>query len=220
MADAKKPRALEEVTAQGDARLSAPSNARNTGPIFDALHDELASRKSVLEIASGTGEHAVHFCTSLPHLKWQPSDIDEACLKSIAAWRETSALENLDVPVSLDVTARNWWEAIDREIDFILTCNLLHISPWEVTQGLMRGAGALLPAGGAIAVYGAFSRGGVHTAPSNEAFDASLKSRDPAWGVRDRDDVARVANTAGLTLAREIEMPANNLILLFERAGS
>jgi hypothetical protein len=219
MADPQKPRALEEMTAYTDARLSAPSNARNTIPIFEALREELEERTAVLEIASGTGEHAVHFCTSLPHLKWQPTDIDETCLASIAAWRAASGLEHLAAPRALDVTAEGWWDETEGPVDFILTCNLLHIAPWEVTEGLLRGAGALLQRGGAVAIYGAFSRGGVHTAPSNVAFDQKLRARDPGWGVRDVNDVARVGAVHGLVLEREIDMPANNLIIILRKGA-
>lgn len=216
----KKPRTLEPLGKTGDARLSSPSTGRNKGPLLEALQDELADASQVLEIASGTGEHAVHFCTALPHLHWQPSDIADDALASIAAWRAASALEGIAPPLKLDMMADAWWESVEPPIDFIFCCNMIHISPWATTQGLMHGAGALLGPGGKLALYGPFSRGGAHTAPSNEDFDQSLKSRDPSWGVRDRDDVAGEAEEVGLGLVREIEMPANNLVLLFQKAAS
>jgi len=217
---AKKPRTLEPLGKAGDARLSSPSTGRNKEPLLDALQGELTDAKRVLEIASGTGEHAVHFCTALPHLQWQPSDIADDALASIAAWRAAAAIEEIAPPLKLDMTTDHWWDAVASPIDFIFCCNMIHISPWATTQGLMQGAGALLGPGDKLSLYGPFSRGGVHTAPSNEDFDQSLKSRDPSWGVRDRDDVAREAEAAGLGLVREIEMPANNLILLFQKAAS
>lgn len=215
----KQPRTLEPLGTAGDARLSSPSTARNKGPLLEALQGELTAITQVLEIASGTGEHAVHFCTALPHLRWQPSDIADDALASVDAWRRASALEGIAPPLRLDVMAGEWWESVAPPIEFVLCCNMIHISPWGTTTGLMRGAGALLGQGGKLALYGPFSRGGVHTAPSNEEFDRSLKSRDPAWGVRDRDDVAAEAARAGLALVREIEMPANNLVLLFEKGA-
>jgi hypothetical protein len=215
-----KPRTLEPLATASDARLSSPSTSRNKGPLLEALRAELDGPARVLEIASGTGEHAVHFCTALPQLSWQPSDIAEDALKSIEAWREATGLAAIAAPLQLDVTADRWWTAVPGKVNFILCCNMVHISPWATTPGLMAGAGALLPVGGKLALYGPFSRAGVHTAASNEAFDQSLKSRDPAWGVRDRDDVAREAKGAGLRLIREVDMPANNLVLLFEKAAS
>jgi len=219
MAKPKKPRANEKVTASADARLSAPSSARNKGPLLEVLQDELSSVARVLEIASGTGEHAVHFCTALAHLSWQPSDVASDALRSIEAWRSVTGLKNIAAPLDLDVTAANWWGAVDGPVDFILCCNMIHISPWATTPGLMRGAAALLADGGKLALYGPFSRDGMHTAPSNEEFDRSLKSRDPDWGVRDIMDVCREAASAGLDIVGEIEMPANNLLLLFEKGA-
>jgi len=219
MAEPEKPRANEKVTASVDARLSAPSSARNKGPLLEVLQDELNGVRRVLEIASGTGEHAVHFCTALPHLYWQPSDIASEALSSIEAWRLATGLENIAAPVALDVTAANWWGAVEGPVDFIYCCNMIHISPWATTLGLMSGAGALLDDGGKLALYGPFARNGMHTAPSNEEFDRSLKSRDPDWGVRDIKDVCREAASAGLDIVGEIEMPANNLLLLFEKGA-
>ena len=219
MTEQQQPRTLEPLGTAADARLSSPSAGRNKGPLLEALRAELEHATRVLEIASGTGEHAVHFCAALPHLHWQPSDIAEDALTSIAAWRKATALEGIAAPLSLNVMEEGWSNAVARPIDFILCCNMVHISPWGTTQGLMAGAGDLLENAGKLALYGPFSLGGIHTAPSNEAFDQSLRSRDPAWGVRDRDDIAREAKANGLTLLREIEMPANNMILLFERAS-
>lgn len=217
MANSKKPRALEEMAPSGDARLNSPSAGRNKGPLLDALRGPLEGARRVLEIASGTGEHAVTFCTALPQVQWQPSDIAPDALASIEGWRKAAGLSNMASPLSLDVTEEGWWRAVDAPIDFVLCCNMIHIAPWAAAQGLVKGAGALVDAGGTLALYGPFSRGGIHTAPSNEEFDRSLKSRDPDWGVRDIDDVTREAEAAGFVLGGEIHMPANNQIVLFRK---
>jgi len=130
-----------------------------------------------------------------------------------------TGLENIAAPVALDVTAANWWGAVEGPVDFIYCCNMIHISPWATTPGLMSGAGALLDDDGKLALYGPFTRDGMHTAPSNEEFDRSLKSRDPDWGVRDIKDVCHEAASAGLDIVGEIEMPANNLLLMFEKGA-
>lgn len=201
-----------------DARAHAPATARNREPILAVLTELLPAAEGpqrVLEIASGTGEHAAFFAARLPHLAWQPSDADAAALASIAAWREsTGPLDNLAAPIRLDVMAA-WPEGL--AVDVVFSANMIHIAPWEACLGLFRGASEVLAPGGALVLYGPFAEGGRHTAPSNEAFDASLRARDSRWGVRDLDDVRRVAEAAGFRLEARHEMPANNLTLVFRR---
>jgi hypothetical protein len=198
-----------------DARRFAPATERNRGSILEVLRAWLPAEGLVLEIASGTGEHAVHFAAALPHLAFQPSDPDPDNRASIAAWIEHAGVANVLAPIDLDAGAREW--AIDPKPDAILCINMIHISPWTATLGLMRNAGTALPPGGTLYLYGAFKRNGAHTAPSNIAFDESLRGRNPAWGVRDLETVIEAAATAGLVLAGTIEMPANNLSVVLRR---
>ena len=197
-----------------DARRSAPHVARNAEPIADVLRGILPDAGLVLEVASGSGEHVLHFARAFPTLTWQPSDPDPGALASIAAWKAEAGLGNVLEPIRLDAAAT--WPAV--EADAILCINMVHISPWAATVGLMRGAGLLLPAGCPLYLYGAYRRAGVPTAPSNEAFDQSLRSRDPQWGLRDLDDVVAEAGKHGLTLESVVEMPANNLSVVFRRS--
>jgi len=198
----------------GDPRRSAPHVARNAEPIAEVLREVLPERGLVLEIASGTGEHAFHFARAFPALTWQPSDPDAVALASIAAWREAAGAANLLAPVQLDAAAESWPVAA---ADAILCINMVHISPWAATEGLMRGAGRLLPPGAPLVLYGAYRRESVETAPSNEAFDASLRSRNPEWGLRELEAVQAEAETNRLRFERLFEMPANNLTLAFRR---
>lgn len=201
-----------------DARAHAPATARNREPILAVLERLLPAAegpKRVLEIASGTGEHAAFFAARLPHLRWQPSDADAAALASIGAWREsTGPLDNLAAPMRLDVTTA--WPA-GLAVDVVFSANMIHIAPWEACLSLFRGASEVVVPGGVLVLYGPFAEGGRHTAPSNEAFDASLRARDARWGVRDLDDVRRVAEGAGFVLEARHDMPANNLTLVFRR---
>ncbi|MDO9487764.1 MAG: DUF938 domain-containing protein [Sphingomonadaceae bacterium] len=199
----------------GADRRSSPSAERNRDPILAVLRRVLPAEGRVLEIAAGTGEHAVHFASALPGLSWQPTDPDADSRRSIAAWRAEAELPNLLPPLELDVT-RDWPIG---EVDAIVCINMLHISPWAATSALMAGAGARVTQGGVLFVYGPFRRPGVPTAPSNEAFDQSLRSRDPAWGLRDLDVVEAEARGQGLMLREVVEMPANNLSLVFERSA-
>ncbi len=178
------------------------------------LRDALPSAGQVLEVASGTGEHAVHFARTFPHLDWQPSDPDEAALRSIQAWRAQVGLPNLRAPIRLDVRDEDWPTA---RADAILCINMVHISPWAATQALMKGARRQLPGGGLLYLYGPYRRAGIPTAPSNEAFDLSLKARDPSWGLRSLEEVVERAAACDLELDRVVEMPANNLSVLFRR---
>lgn len=196
-------------------RRSSPSAARNRDPILGVLKRVLPATGLVLEIASGTGEHAVHFAAALPGLDWQPTDPDAESCRSIAAWRDAAALPNLREPLPLDVTSADW----PVEAAAAVVCiNMLHISPWAATEGLMSGAARRLPCDAPLVVYGPFRQHGVPTAPSNEAFDASLRERDPAWGLRAVTAVAAEALRNGLALEDIVPMPANNLSLVFRRA--
>lgn len=191
----------------------APATERNRDAIVAVLCDELPPSGLVLEVASGSGEHAIHFAAAFPDLDWQPSDPDPAALASIAAWREEAGLANLHPPIRLDAAAP--WPV--EGADAILCINMVHISPWAATLGLLRGAGTCLPSGGLLYLYGPYLQEGVETAPSNLAFDASLKARDPRWGLRRVEDVIAVADAEGLRFDRLLEMPANNLSLLFRK---
>lgn len=192
----------------------APATARNRAPILAVLRQWLPPRGLVLEIASGTGEHAAFFAAGLPGREWQPSDADPAALSSIAAWREQAGCANLRPPMRLDVRATMW--PVDRA-DSMFCANMIHIAPWECTLGLMAGAGRVLGAGGVLVLYGPFRVGGRHTAISNEAFDADLKARNPLWGVRDLEAVGACAQEAGLDHVDTIPMPANNLCVVWRR---
>lgn len=194
-----------------EAKRTAPATERNRDAITHVLKGYLPAQGTVLEIASGTGEHIVHFAAQFPHLAWQPSDSDPLALASIAAWRAESGGDNLLAPVEVDAAAD--WQVQD--ISAILCINMVHISPWEATKGLMRNAGRLLPKGGVLYVYGPFRQQNRPTAPSNEEFDRNLKSRNSQWGLRLVEDVAQEASLHALHLDQIIEMPANNLSLLF-----
>jgi hypothetical protein len=200
-----------------DHRRSAPHVARNAGPIVDVLAEILPARGMVLELASGTGEHILHFAQKFPKLLWQPSDPEPAALRSIEAWRAESGLFNLLPAISLDARAADWPVP---QADAILCINMIHISPWAATAGLMRGAGRLLEEGAPLYLYGPYRRAGVETAPSNEAFDESLKARDPEWGLRELDAVEAEAGKQGLQLDRIVEMPANNLSVVFRKSAA
>jgi SAM-dependent methyltransferase len=198
--------------AQPDARRIAPATARNRAPILDVLRPVLPVRGTVLEIASGSGEHVVAFARELPDLVWQPSDPSPEARASIAAWVAAEALPNLRGPLDLDVERADW--LIDAA-DAILCINMIHISPWSATEGLMRGAGRLLPPNGLLYLYGPLFQRTVPTAPSNIAFDADLRRRDPSWGLRDLDVVVECAASHGLLLQQVVPMPANNLSVVF-----
>ncbi len=199
-----------------DERQHSPAAERNAAPILRVLQQHLPRSGWVLEIASGTGQHAVHFAHALPGITWQPTDVDAAALASIRAWRANGGPTNLQPPCELDVTAAQWpLEAADG----IVCVNLLHIAPWPVTEGLMRGAARLLPLGARLLVYGPFRVDGQHTAQSNARFDADLRARDPSWGIRDIDAVAATAMAQGMHHIETIAMPANNRMLVFEHSA-
>lgn len=198
------------------ARRSAPAALRNREPIAEVLADWLPVSGLVLEIASGTGEHAIFFAERFPSLEWQPSDIDLNALGSIAAWCEESGLPNLRAPLTLDTASPDW--AIDGA-DAVVSINMVHISPWRSALGLLDGSTRILHAGAPLILYGPWLKEDIETAPSNLAFDADLKRRDPAWGLRRVEDFAAEANPRGFTLEAVRQMPANNLMMLWRKAA-
>jgi SAM-dependent methyltransferase len=199
-----------------DARRYAPSVARNKDAIAGVLARYLPSSGLVLEIASGSGEHAVHFASTFPALVFQPTDPSEEARASIAAWRQEAALPNMRAPLALDVTAAPW---PINYADAVTCINMIHIAPWEATLGLVAGAARIIPPGGLLFLYGPYKRAGQHTAPSNAEFDASLRERDARWGVRDLETVAAEATAMGFAAPMIEAMPANNLSLIFRRLG-
>ncbi|WP_439599415.1 DUF938 domain-containing protein [Falsiroseomonas sp.] len=196
----------------GDARRIAPAAARNRDPILAALRPLLPAAGLVLEVASGSGEHAAHFAAALPGLHFQPSDPDPANRASIDAW--CAGAPNIRPALALDAMAPDWPLAA---ADAVLCINMIHIAPWAATPGLLRGAARILPPGGPLVLYGPYLRDGVATAPSNLDFDASLRARDPAWGLRRLEEVAAAAAAAGFGPPAVTEMPANNLLVAFRR---
>jgi SAM-dependent methyltransferase len=197
-----------------DPRQYRPHVPRNRDPILDVLKRVLPQRGLVLEIASGSGEHAAYFAQALPQLTWQPSDPDAAALASSAAHRTDVGLANLLAPLHLDVTASSWPVA---HADAVICCNMIHIAPWAACEGLVAGAARVLPTGGLLYLYGPYKIGGAHTAPSNQDFDAYLRRQNPAWGIRDLDQVTALAGGNGFTLVETVAMPANNLSVIFAR---
>lgn len=201
-----------------DGRLDGPAFHRNHDAIWQAISEFIGAQTGdVLEVGSGTGQHVTEFARRAPQLTWWPSDILESHLTSIAAWGAAAELANLRSPQRIDLTDADWTWHGSGELTAILCINILHISPWRVSQNLMRGAGRQLRDGGRLFVYGPFKRDGTHTAPSNAAFDASLRAENPDWGVRDVRELDTLAQAAGLTSAEVTPMPANNLVLAFAR---
>lgn len=198
-------------------KQSAPAAIRNSGPILEVLRECLPASGRALEIASGTGQHAVAFATAFPAIDWQPSDPSAGARESIAAWVDEAGLGNLHPPLNLDVTQPGWERAIRSGFDVVVCINMIHIAPWAACVGLMQGAGNLLRRQGILFLYGPYMRNGVHTAPTNEAFDHSLRAQDPAWGVRGMEAVIELAAGNGLAHRRTVAMPANNFSLLFEK---
>jgi SAM-dependent methyltransferase len=197
-----------------DARRFAPAVARNKAAITEVLARHLPAAGLVLEIASGSGEHALHFAAHFAALGFQPTDPDAAALASIAAWQAEAQLPNLLLPLMLDVMADAWPV---QKADAVLCINMIHIAPWEATAALMRGAARVLPRDGILFLYGPFKQSGQHTTPSNAEFDASLRAQDAQWGVRDLGAVAEIASAAGFAAPVVQEMPANNLSVIFRR---
>jgi cyclopropane fatty-acyl-phospholipid synthase-like methyltransferase len=215
----RPPVALEQRGVSADQRMFSPAVARNSAPILAVLQRVLPANGVVLEIGCGTGEHAMHFAGAMPGLTWLPSDPDADSRASTASWIESTGLSNVLPPLDIDVCAKAWGVEHTAPFDAIVSLNMVHISPWAATLGLFAGAGRLLRAGGLLFLYGPFTRGGVHNAPSNAAFDASLRARNPSWGLRDIADLERVGESSGLSLQETIEMPANNKSLIFSNGG-
>ncbi|HEX8217248.1 MAG TPA: DUF938 domain-containing protein [Allosphingosinicella sp.] len=195
----------------------APATERNREPLAAVLREVVPASGTLLEVASGTGEHAAFFARQFPQLRWQPSDADPDALNSIEAWIADSGAPNLLPPLVLDAASERW--PVD-SADAVLCVNMVHISPWSATAGLMRGAGRVLPEGAPLVLYGPYRRAGVPTAPSNEAFDRSLRARNPDWGLRELEAVAAEAEANGLSFERLFEMPANNVSVVFRRGAS
>ena len=210
-------RRFYEGATVGDARRSAPAASRNREPIAEVLAEWLPAEGTVLEVASGTGEHALWFAERFPNLDWQPSDTHPDALASIAAWRDELGLPNVRLPAVIDASKTQW--PVERA-DAVLNINMAHISPWAASLGLIAGAASLLPPEGSLILYGPWLKGDVETAPSNLAFDDDLKSRDPAWGLRRVEDFAEAAAAKGFELVETRAMPANNLMLRFQRGGA
>jgi cyclopropane fatty-acyl-phospholipid synthase-like methyltransferase len=194
--------------------LHSPAADRNKEPILEVLRRVLPRSGFVLEIAAGTGQHAVHFARALPMLTWQPGELDLGCRASIAAHVEAEALPNLLPPIEVDVRSMQWPV---RRADAIVCINMIHISPWEATLALFAGARRILPEDGVVYLYGAYRRGGAHTASSNEAFDRWLRAQDTAWGVRDLEEVVKVAQAETFEHVETTAMPANNFSVVFRK---
>jgi hypothetical protein len=208
----------------------APATQRNREPILEVLQQVLPKQGLILEIASGSGEHAIFFAPQLAPCYWLPSDRDSTSLDSIRAWQQQHPAANLLAPISLEVSQPDWsgvvqhrlkqHPLIDVPMMAIVNINMIHISPWSATLGLMAGAEAVLPVGGVLYLYGPYKKDGVHTAPSNEAFDEMLRSQNPDWGVRNLEDVIEVAANHQLHWRNTIAMPANNFSVVFERGNT
>jgi len=211
------------MNKQFDARRYAPATQRNQEPILEILQQVLPPQGTVLEISSGTGEHAVFFAPRLSPRIWLPSEPDPKSRESVIAWIENSPADNLHPPLNIDVRAGVW--AVEEDIIFesippinaIVNINMIHIAPWSACLGLMAGANRILSSGGIMYLYGPYKQGGKHTAPSNEAFDYSLQAQNPEWGVRNLEDVIAAANDQNFTLLNTYQMPANNLSVIFQR---
>jgi SAM-dependent methyltransferase len=209
-----------------DGRLDAAAFHRNHQPIWEALEPFLRGKSGdVIELGSGTGQHVVEFARRSPHIAWWPSDHNENHLTSIRAWRSHTQLPNLHEPMRIDLSDPQWCDAMHDgsgppNLLAVFCANVIHIAPWRVAEGLVAGASRYLRPDGRLFIYGPFKRGGKHTALSNAVFDTSLREGNPEWGVRDVEAVEALANAGGLALVDCIEMPANNLILVFARTAS
>lgn len=204
-----------------DNRQFAPATERNRAPILDCLREYLPDRGTVLEIASGTGEHAAYFCEHLTNITWQPTNFDSDHLQSTAAWQQFANLQNFKPVLELDATADSWpVETADYQslpIDVIFNANMIHISPWSVTRGLFKGASRVLPTGGKLILYGPYKLNGEQTSPSNAEFEKWLKAQNAAFGVRDLADVIAEGALHGITHLKSVTMPANNFIQVFQK---
>lgn len=207
-----------------DGRLDAAAFHRNHAAIWQVLAASLQQHSGdVVEVGSGTGQHVIHFAAHTPGITWWPSDLNETHLKSIEAWRVNAGLANVRAPLRIDLTDPAWCPEMTNgngpgELLAVFCANVVHIAPWPVAEGLIAGAAKYLRPDGKLFIYGPFKRGGKHTALSNAAFDTSLRNGNPEWGVRDVEQLEKVARSVGLELSEVVEMPANNLILIFSRA--
>ncbi len=209
---------MNENTQNPDARLDYPATGRNRDAILDVLKDALPERGTVLEIASGSGQHITYFAEHLPHLDWQPSDPDAEARASVDAWRQSLGVTgNVHPALEIDASVDIWSVAQVKDLTAILSVNMIHIAPWAACLGLLRNASRVLPAGGVLYLYGPFKVGNVHTAPSNAEFDISLQGRNPEWGIRNLDEVAEEALKQNFQLMKTVRMPANNLSVIFHR---
>ena len=197
-------------------KLSSPAAQRNKEPIAAVLRDVLPATGKVLEIASGSGEHALYFAREFPQILWQPSDTDAAARVSIASWEDHANLPNLLPPIALDASTPNDWPQVEA-VSAILCINMVHISPWGATEGLLIGAEAALGAHEPLILYGPYLRNGIETASSNLAFDADLKRRNQAWGLRALEDVTALAATHQFRLDEVHELPANNIMVIYRK---
>lgn len=198
-----------------DQKLSSPAAERNLPHIVEALSPRLPSSGTVLELASGPGQHATAFAERFPALSWRPSDADERALASIAAYRADAGLENLLEPLSLDMMLPAWWQAVPEVPAAAFSANMTHISPWAATQGLFTGLGKLLPPAAPLFIYGPYLQAEVETAASNLSFDESLRMRNPEWGIRSLEAMDRLAEEQGFLAEQRLAMPANNLFLVY-----
>ena len=204
----------ETLSRLEEGRLVSPSAERNKGPVAEVLKQALPDCGLVLEIGSGTGQHVVHFAREAPQLTWQPSERDGECLQSIALWLAAEGPANVLAPLRLDVAEQAWPIA---SAAAVVSLNMIHIAPWDAGMALIRGAAAVLGPGGLLFLYGPFRRGARHTSPSNEAFDRQLRGQNPAWGVRDLEEVAFYAAAYGFGPPETHEMPANNLSVVLRK---
>lgn len=211
--------AAVDPAAGEDERQHAPSAERTAPVIAAVLEERLPARGTVLEVASGTGQHVVHFAARHPGITWLPSDPAPRARLSIAAWTRDRGLANVEPPLALDLTAPRWYREVPSDLVAVLASNLLHISPWEATLGLLEGAAARLSEDGRLVVYGCFRVDGAHLTENNAAFDESLRARDPRWGVRDIGAVAAAAGAVGLRLEEIRPTPADNRLLILARSG-
>jgi SAM-dependent methyltransferase len=197
-----------------DGRIVSPSAERNKGPIAELLMRVLPEQGDVLEVGSGTGQHVQHFAQAMPHIRWQPTERDADCLKSIASWLALALVPNVNAPIRLDVHDKIW--PVD-EVAAVVCLNMIHIAPPSATEALLHGAGRVISSGGILFLYGPYRRQGRHTSASNEAFDDLLRAENPTWGVRNLEDVALLAASEGLELQEVHDLPANNLAIVFSK---
>ncbi len=207
------------MTLENDLRQYASATLRNRDPIFEVLVNVLPPTGNILEIASGTGEHAVYFAPKLKNHQWIPSEPDAMRRESIDSWRKFCPSPNCHSPKNINVLNSTWTDGLtELEITAIVNINMIHISPWEACLGLLQGAGSLLPSTGILYLYGPYKQGGKHTSPSNQSFDDSLRHQNQAWGVRNLEDVIEIAEEQGFKLMKTVTMPANNLSVIFQKS--